>query len=64
MALYRMCIKCGNQKKGDSISKCKKCGTVFCFACSNEGWNIHSCPHCKAKPFDFQFLGKIEHRSG
>ncbi len=55
-----MCIKCGNQKKGDSISKCKKCGTVFCFACSNEGWNIHSCPHCKAKPFDFQFLGKIE----
>ena len=36
MGNYKMCIKCGNEKKGDSINKCKKCGTIFCNSCSSD----------------------------
>ncbi len=62
MGNYKMCIKCGNEKKGDSINKCKKCGTIFCNSCSSEGFGIHKCPNPKCKEWSANslFLGKIE----
>ena len=60
MGVYKMCIKCGNQKKGDFISKCTKCGEIFCSSCSSEGFNIKKCPKCKSYAASSKFVGKIE----
>lgn len=62
MGVYKMCIKCGNQKKGDYIKKCRKCGEICCSSCNREGplGGFVKCPKCKAPEFELKMIGKIE----